>query len=85
MPNVELQARIKEQVAATKAAKLKYRGVVYLKSNHQFMSQQTNQGLGLAHPVRYAVEEVKVKPEPEPVVEEKPKTQRKAKAKKVIR
>tara|TARA_A200000159_G_scaffold49770_1_gene45951 strand:+ start:328 stop:477 length:150 start_codon:yes stop_codon:yes gene_type:complete len=49
------------------------------------MSQQTNQGLGLAHPVRYAVEEVKVKPEPEPVVEEKPKTQRKAKAKKVVR
>ena len=85
MPNVELQARIKEQVAANKAAKLKYRGVAYLKSNHQFMSQQTNQGLGLAHPVRYAVEEVEVKPAPEPVVEEKPKTQRKAKAKKVVR
>jgi len=49
------------------------------------MSQQTNQGLGLAHPVRYAVEEVEVKPAPEPVVEEKPKTQRKAKAKKVVR
>ena len=51
------------------------------------MSQQTNQGLGVAHPVRYCVEEVEVKPapEPEPVVEEKPKTQRKAKAKKVVR
>ena len=33
MPNVELQARVKEQVAAIKAAKLKYRGVAYLKSH----------------------------------------------------
>ena len=30
MPNVELQARVKEQKAATKQAKLKYRGVAYL-------------------------------------------------------
>ena len=30
MPNVELQARVKEQTAATKQAKLKYRGVAYL-------------------------------------------------------
>jgi len=30
MPNVELQARVKEQTAAVKAAKLKYRGVAYL-------------------------------------------------------
>tara|TARA_R100001129_G_scaffold183013_1_gene164600 strand:- start:893 stop:997 length:105 start_codon:yes stop_codon:yes gene_type:complete len=30
MPNVELQARVKEQEAAVKAAKLKYRGVAYL-------------------------------------------------------
>ena len=32
MPNVELQARVKEQQAAQKAAKLKYRGVTYLKT-----------------------------------------------------
>ena len=32
MSNVELQARIKEQVAASKVAKLKYRGVAYIKS-----------------------------------------------------
>ena len=32
MPNVELQARVKEQQAAVKAAKLKYRGVTYLKT-----------------------------------------------------
>ena len=32
MPNVELQARVKEQAAAIKAAKLKYRGVTYLKA-----------------------------------------------------
>ena len=31
MSNVELQARVKEQAAAIKAAKLKYRGVTYLK------------------------------------------------------
>tara|TARA_B100000530_G_scaffold41933_1_gene23949 strand:+ start:1304 stop:1423 length:120 start_codon:yes stop_codon:yes gene_type:complete len=31
MPNVELQARVKEQQAAVKEAKLKYRGVTYLK------------------------------------------------------
>ena len=85
MPNVELQARIKEQVAENKAAKPKYRGVAYLKSNHQFMAQQCRGGFGVAFPVRYAVEEVEVKPAPEPVVEEKPKTQRKAKAKKVVR
>jgi len=30
MPNVELQARVKEQAAAVKAAKRKYRGVAYL-------------------------------------------------------
>lgn len=35
MPNVELQARVKEQVAAVKAAKLKYRGVTYIKSGKQ--------------------------------------------------
>lgn len=34
MPNVELQARVKEQVAATKQAKLKYRGVAYLLKKH---------------------------------------------------
>ena len=33
MPNVELQARVKEQAAAVKEAKLKYRGVTYLKTN----------------------------------------------------
>ena len=32
MPNVELQARVKEQSAAIKAAKLKYRGVTYIKT-----------------------------------------------------
>ena len=32
MPNVELQARVKEQHAAVKQAKLKYRGVTYIKS-----------------------------------------------------
>ena len=32
MPNVELQARVKEQEAAKKQAKLKYRGVTYLKN-----------------------------------------------------
>ena len=32
MPNVELQARVKEQHAAVKAAKLKYRGVTYIKT-----------------------------------------------------
>ena len=85
MPNVELQARIKEQVAANKAAKLKYRGVAYLKSNHQFMAQQTNQGFGIAFPVGYTPQAVQPAPEPEPVVEEKPKTQRKAKAKKGVR
>tara|TARA_B100000530_G_scaffold162139_1_gene102097 strand:- start:771 stop:875 length:105 start_codon:yes stop_codon:yes gene_type:complete len=31
MPSVELQARVKEQAAAVKAAKLKYRGVIYTK------------------------------------------------------
>ena len=31
MPNVELQARLKEQKAADKVAKLKYRGVAYIK------------------------------------------------------
>ena len=31
MPNVELKARIQEQKAAAKEAKLKYRGVTYLK------------------------------------------------------
>ena len=34
MPNVELQARVKEQAAAVKDAKLKYRGVTYLKTKH---------------------------------------------------
>ena len=34
MPNVELQARVKEQAAAVKAAKLKYRGVAYLLKKH---------------------------------------------------
>ena len=34
MPNVELQARVKEQLAAVKEAKLKYRGVTYLKTKH---------------------------------------------------
>tara|TARA_B100002019_G_scaffold252371_1_gene233285 strand:+ start:190 stop:342 length:153 start_codon:yes stop_codon:yes gene_type:complete len=33
MPNVELQARLKEQKAADKQAKLKYRGVTYLVKN----------------------------------------------------
>ena len=32
MPNVELQARLKEQKAADKQAKLKYRGVTYIKT-----------------------------------------------------
>jgi len=32
MPTVELQARVKEQKAAVKQAKLKYRGVTYIKS-----------------------------------------------------
>jgi len=32
MPTIELQARIKEQKAAQKQAKLKYRGVTYIKS-----------------------------------------------------
>jgi len=32
MPSVELQARVKEQQAAVKQAKLKYRGVTYIKS-----------------------------------------------------
>jgi hypothetical protein len=32
MPTVELQARVKEQQAAAKQAKLKYRGVTYIKS-----------------------------------------------------
>jgi hypothetical protein len=32
MPTVELQARVKEQQAAVKQAKLKYRGVTYIKS-----------------------------------------------------
>ena len=31
MPNVELQARVKEQQAAAKQSKLKYRGVTYTK------------------------------------------------------
>ena len=31
MPSVELMARVKEQKAAEKVAKLKYRGVAYLK------------------------------------------------------
>ena len=31
MPNVELIARVNEQKAALKAAKLKYRGVAYIK------------------------------------------------------
>ena len=31
MPNVELQARVKEQQAAVKEAKFKNRGVTYLK------------------------------------------------------
>jgi hypothetical protein len=35
MPNVELQARVKEQSAAVKAAKLKYRGVAYLLKNNK--------------------------------------------------
>ena len=34
MPNVELKARIKEQLAAVKDAKLKYRGVAYIKHAH---------------------------------------------------
>ena len=33
MPNVELQARVKEQQAAIKQAKLKYRGVIYTKQD----------------------------------------------------
>jgi hypothetical protein len=33
MPNVELQARVKEQQAAVKQSKLKYRGVTYLKNS----------------------------------------------------
>jgi hypothetical protein len=33
MPTVELQARVKEQKAAQKQAKLKYRGVTYLKNS----------------------------------------------------
>ena len=33
MPNVELQARVKEQQAAQKQSKLKYRGVTYLKNS----------------------------------------------------
>jgi hypothetical protein len=32
MPTIELQARVKEQQAAVKQAKLKYRGVTYIKS-----------------------------------------------------
>ena len=32
MPTVELQARVKEQQAAVKQVKLKYRGVTYIKS-----------------------------------------------------
>jgi len=34
MPNVELQARVQEQKAAQKQAKLKYRGVTYIKTKH---------------------------------------------------
>jgi len=34
MPSIELQARVKEQQAAAKQAKLKYRGVTYLKTKH---------------------------------------------------
>ena len=49
------------------------------------MAQQTNQGFGVAYPVGYTPQAVQPAPEPEPVVEEKPKTQRKAKAKKVVR
>ena len=31
MPNVELQARVREQQSAKKQIKLKYRGVTYIK------------------------------------------------------
>jgi hypothetical protein len=31
MPNVELQARVREQQSAKKQTKLKYRGVTYIK------------------------------------------------------